>query len=120
GAQVFFALTEKGYVVWDRDGGLRELQPRGLPAGGDRAGGLLGRDGSLRLASGHPEQYRCRLTLLISPSVRTSESTAAFTARATTWVPTSTGHCATTPEAFSDEQMLVHTDRAQPAYLVRR
>ncbi len=120
GGQVYFGVTERGYVVWSRDDGLRELEPDKLPADGVLGTPMLAPDGSLRVVSGRDENGTCRLRLLTSQPVKEYASTVPFTARAESTAPTRTGNCATTLEAFVSDQLLVHTDRAEPAYLIQR
>lgn len=119
GDQVYFGATDQGYVVWTVDGGLHEPDPEGLPAAGVLGTPMMAPDGSLRVVSGRAEGGACRLVLLTSAPLTESASTVAYTEQASTSAPTSTGNCATTLEAFTSDQLLVHTDRAEPAYLVR-
>jgi len=119
GGQVYFGATERGYVVWSRDGGLRELEPENLPADGVLGTPMLAPDGSLRVVAGRDENNTCRLRLLTSQPVEESAGTVPFAEQASTTAPTRTGNCATTLEAFTTDQLLVHTDRAEPAYLVK-
>jgi hypothetical protein len=118
GSQVYFGATERGYVVWSRDGGLRELEPENLPTDGVLGTPMLASDGSLRVVAGRDEGETCRLRLLTSQPVQEHLSTVPFAEQGSTTAPTRTGNCATTLEAFTTDQLLVHTDRAEPAYLV--
>ena len=118
GGQVYFGATERGYVVWSRDDGLRELEPGKLPADGVLGTPMLAPDGSLRVVAGRDVGDTCQLRLLTSKPVQEYLSTVTFAERGTTTAPTRTGNCATTLEAFTTDQLLVHTDAAEPAYLV--
>ncbi len=121
GDQAFFGATERGYVVWSRAGGLRELAPRELPDREDLGAPMLAPDGSLRVVSGlaGAGDDGCRLTLFTSDPVAGLDDTVGFTRQASATAPSSTGDCATTLEGFTADQVLVHTDRPEPAYLVR-
>jgi len=119
GGQVFFGATERGYVVWSPHDGLRELEPEGLPADGVLGTPMLAPDGTLRVVAGRGENRTCRLRLFTSPPVKESTSAAAFTEQVSAVAPTRSGDCATTLEAFTSDQLLVHTDRADPTFLIR-
>jgi hypothetical protein len=119
GGQVFFGATERGYVVWTSEGGLRNLAPENLPTESAPGAPMLAPDGTMRVVAGRAEDGTCRLKLLTSAPVEASTSALRFTEQATTTAPTETGSCATTLEAFTSDQLLVHTDRAEPSYLVR-
>jgi hypothetical protein len=119
GGQVYFGATENGYVMWGLKDGLRQLKPEGLPGDGAVGAPMLAPDGSLRVVSGRAGAGVCRLTLLTSAPLVTSATTIRYTEQVTTSAPSSSANCATTLEAFTSEQLLIHTDRAEPAYLIR-
>lgn len=119
GDQVFFGATERGYVVWTREGGLRDLEPKNLLAEGDASTPMLAPDGTLRVVVGTEANGACRFRLFTSPPIEASTTTVPFTEQAATTAPTQTGNCATMLEAFTNDQLLVHTDRAEPSYLIR-
>lgn len=119
GDQVYFGSTEGGYVVWSLDEGLRELRPENLPDEGVLGTPMLAPDGSLRVVSGRGAGHTCQLTLLTSEPVKGAAGSLDYSEQVSTSAPTRTGDCATTLEAFTSDQLLVHTDRAEPAYLVR-
>lgn len=117
GAGAFLGVTKRGYVVWDTANGLHEQQPQGIPDGTDMGTPLLASDGSFRVVAGHREGVNCELTLYTAPP--TKQGSIDHTEQATTTAPTRTGRCATTLEGFTPDQLLIHTDRAEPSYLVR-
>ena len=119
GGLVFFGSTENGHVVWSPEDGIQELEPEGLPSDGALGTPMMAPDGSFRVVSGRDEDGTCHLTLLTSAPPTDSAATVAYTEQATTSTPTSTGDCGTALEAFTGEHLLVHTDRAEPVYLVR-
>jgi hypothetical protein len=112
---VFFGVTERGYVLWEPETGIRELAPAGLPSTGSPGAPILAPDGSFRLVSGQPVPHGCRLTLLVSSAAQPT-----YTEAAVGHVPSQSGNCATTLETFSDDYVLAHTDRRLPLYLLRR
>jgi hypothetical protein len=120
GGQVFFGATERGYVVWSHHDGLRELEPERLPARGVLGTPMLAPDGTLRVVAGREENRTCGLRLFTSRRVKESTSAVAFTEQAgPAAAATSSGNCATTLEAFASDQLLVHTDRAEPTFLIQ-
>lgn len=116
GTAVLFGATERGYVVWDAAAGLRELEPRGLPDEGRVSTPLLAADGSLRVAVGEHRGGSCALSVWTADP--TDGRAVEFRRAASTRTPTSTGDCASTLEAFTPDQLLVHTDRFEPTYFV--
>lgn len=119
GDQVYFGATERGYVVWNRDGGLHELEPESLPPDEVLGTPMLAPDGTMRVVAGREESDTCRLRLFTSRPVGESATAVPFAEQASTTAATETGNCATTLEAFTSDQLLVHTDRAEPSYLVQ-
>lgn len=119
GGQVYFGSTEHGYAVWSAGDGLRELVPQGLPRPRLLGAPLMSPDGSMRVVAGRDRDGACRLTLFTSDPIRNLGDTVEFTRQATTSLPTTSGRCGTTLEAFDDDQLLIHTDRERPAYLER-
>ena len=115
GDVVFFGVTERGYVVWQPAPAYGSCRPAGCPGRTRRAWPLLAPDGTFRFVSAEQVPGGCLLRLFTSSRGEPAYAAATHRQR----VPSETGQCATTPETFSADYLLAHTDRSTPVYLVR-